>query len=164
LLHETPLENDSTFTLSIPLMGLKLELQCETKWCTAVGDGEYFSGAVFRCASTPQSFFLLSAVAGEELNRRLAKRSPLFRAVTLEDAQGNPKRAFSRDISPGGIGLLHRHRIPLGTLVIHIPSSQGPDIVTSVDIRRCEPAGDPWYLSGGEFAIPWNQESVTRFL
>ena len=153
LLHEAPLENGSRFTLSMPLIGRNLEVQCKTKWCARLGERWYCSGNAYRCATTPQSLFLLSAVLGDELNRRLHRRYPFFRPVTLEDVQGTRFDAFCRDVSRGGIGFIHRDPIVLGRMVVSIPSSTGEDIVAGADIRRCVAIGQGWYSSGGRFPV-----------
>ena len=110
LLHEQPLEIGGQFTLTIPLLGRFLELYCCTEWCSCLSEHRYYSGNRYRCATTPQSLFLLSAVVGEKLNRRLHQRYPLFRPVVLEDVDGKKTAAFSRDVSHSGIGFIHRER------------------------------------------------------
>ncbi len=158
LMHETALEMGRQFKLSIPLIGRCLEVQCQTKWCSCVGENRYFSGNAYRCTSTPQSFFLLSAVLSEELNRRLQQRFPFFRPATLDSVEGNQQKAFCRDISRSGIGLIHREPVIPGLMVVSISSSSGEDIVGTADIRHCEPMGEGWYTSGGKFPITGSED------
>ena len=164
LLHEIPLETGGQFTLSISLMGQSLDIQCETKWCSRIGERQYFSGSTYRCASTPQSWLMLSAILGEELHRRYHKRFPFWRAVTVNDIDGKSFAAYSRDISRAGIGLLHRDRITPSRIVLSIPASSGEQIVATADIRRCLPLGQGWYSSGGLFTTAQLDHAPTQWL
>jgi hypothetical protein len=151
LLHAVPLESGDEFTLSIPLIGRNLSLQCRTDWCEPLVDGWYCSGNDYRCSSAPQTLFLLSAVLVDELHRRLQRRYPYFRPVTLENEEGHKCEAFCRDVSQGGIGLIHRESIALGTTLVSMTSERGENVIAGVDIRRCVPIGNGWYSSGGHF-------------
>jgi hypothetical protein len=153
LMHEAPLTVGSQFCLRIPLLGKNLELECTAKWCSPMGEHGYSSGSDFCCVSKPQSFLLLSAVLGQELNRRANRRYPFFRPVTVDDAESNDRACFCRDISRSGIGLIHRNPIALGCAVVSLPSSAGAGIIATADIRRCVPIGQGWYSSGGPFPL-----------
>ena len=135
------------FVLNIPLLGRSLEISCETKWCSTIGARQCFSGSTYHCASTPQSWLLLSAVLGEALNRRMSRRVPFWRTVTITDGCGTKVAATSRDISRDGIGLLHRDPIKPGRIVVSIPSSVGTAFVATYDVRRSTPLGQGWYAS-----------------
>ncbi len=152
LLHEQPLEIGGEFALKIPLLGYHLELHCTTQWCSCLGECRYFSGSGFRCASTPQSLFLLSAVMGEKLNRRVHRRFPLFRPAELEDANGKKTAGFSRDVSRSGLGFVHRDPVAPGHTVVSLESSAGATIVSTVNIDRCVGIGHGWYSSAGRFS------------
>ncbi len=152
LLHERPLDVGDEFELTIPLLGKQLELHCTLEWCSCLGETQYLSGSRYRCATKPQSLFLVSAVVGEKLNRRLHRRFPLFRPVVLNSADGQQTAAFSRDVSQNGIGLVHRYPITAGHTVITMQSSFGTEIVAETYIERCVVIGQGWYSSGGCFS------------
>ena len=148
-----PMEKGYEFTLAIPLIGRLLELQCEVNWCRQVSDDQYFSGSSYQCVSTPQSLILLSAALSEELNRRLHRRYPFVRPVTIDSPDGSSQSTLCRDISRLGIGLIHREPITPGRATLSITSSTGTDIVGTADLRRCNSIGQGWYASGGRFPV-----------
>ena len=153
LLHRMPMEEGFEFTLAIPLIGRQLEVQCQVNWCRQVGDDQHFSGNSYHCASTPQTLFLLSAALSDELNRRIHRRYPFIRPVTLENPDGSSQSTFCRDISRLGIGLIHREPIEPGRVTLSITSSTDADIVGTADLRRCKSIGQGWYASGGRFPV-----------
>jgi hypothetical protein len=153
LLHDVHLAPGGQFTLAIPLLGRSLEVQCQTQWCVPVTERWYSSGNDYSCALTPQSLCLWPAIVADGLHRRLQRRYPFCRPVTLEDARGTTCEAICRDVSQGGISFLHRGAIPLGRTVVSIPAATGESLVARADIRRCEPIGDGWYTSGGRFPV-----------
>ncbi len=83
-------------------------------------------------------------------DRRMAVRHPFFRRVTLR-GQATECVAFSREISTVGIGLLHNVELPLGELEINIPNKRGHAIRVRARIVWCQPCGEGWYISGGQF-------------
>lgn len=153
LLHDAHLAPDTRFTLVIPLLGRELELQCETQWCVPITDRWYSSGNDYVCALTPQSLCLWPAILADGLQRRVRRRYPFCRPVKLEDPHGTRREAICRDISQGGISFLHRGPVPLGHVAVSIPSSAGGQLVARANIRHCEPIGDGWYASGGQFPV-----------
>ena len=80
-------------------------------------------------------------------------RCPFFRPVTVTvgGAQGTKLSAFSRDLSPTGIGLLHNMPLETHRVTLSIPVAAGQQVDLSTEITWCEPCGEGWYLSGGRF-------------
>lgn len=153
LLHDCSLERGTEFSLTVPMVGRELEIQCESNWCEQVADGQFFSGNAYHCVTTPQSLVLLSAALSQALNRRLYRRYPFVRPVQLEDASGNTVVGFSRDISKSGIGLIHRAAIKPGYASVKLQTAEGEKIRGTADLRRCMSIGEGWYSSGGRFPI-----------
>jgi len=87
-------------------------------------------------------------------DRRLLQRVPFFRPVTLTEhgGDGTTAQAFSRDISPGGIGLLHRMPLASDRVTLEIPFTRRRQLTVTTQVRWCAPAGAGFYFSGGEFA------------
>lgn len=97
---------------------------------------------------------LLSATrAGEGAERRAFERHPLFAPVTLRpvDMTSAHISAFSREISQGGVGLLHY--LPLKSGAIYRLSMQQGDaqLETLAEVVWCRAAGEGWYMSGCRF-------------
>jgi hypothetical protein len=86
-------------------------------------------------------------------DRRAHQRYPFFRRVTLNRDGVDDCRmtVFCRDVSPGGVGLLHNMPLNTGPVMLHVPLDSGRVLDVHVDIKWCGPGGDTWYLSGGEF-------------
>lgn len=93
------------------------------------------------------------ADASAASNRRLHKRVPFFRAIkiTAEDAEQDELTAFSRDISPSGIGLLHRSALSEGLTNIGISTPNGGQFDLTCDVQWCTPVRDDWHFSGARF-------------
>ena len=86
-------------------------------------------------------------------DRRLQRRYPFFRPITIStDVDERTKlSAFSRDISPAGVGLLHGVPLSPGRVGLKIPLTTRHQLDVSAEIGWCAPAGEGWYLSGGRF-------------
>jgi hypothetical protein len=153
LLHSVALEADTAFQLAVPVIGSVLQLECQVNWCRPVSASHYFSGSVYHCGTTPQTLVWLSAVLSDELNRRLFRRYPFVRQVELAPEDGEAQSAFSRDISRGGIGLIHRQPLPPGPVAVTIPSKAHGELVGTADIQRCRSIGEGWFASGGPFPL-----------
>jgi hypothetical protein len=82
--------------------------------------------------------------------RRSAARHPFFRPVTIR-GQGPECVAFSREISTVGIGLLHNVELKQGDHELTITNKRGHVIRVRARIVWCQPCGDGWYISGGQF-------------
>ena len=101
-----------------------------------------------------QKFVEQLVAADRELlgqNRRSEKRHSFAYPVTIclgrDETHMIP--AFSRDISPQGIGLLHRNNLAdgrVGTLTIHLPDK--PPVSIRAESRWSKPYGDGWFITG----------------
>jgi hypothetical protein len=98
---------------------------------------------------------LLLAAAKEEQERRDSQRHPFFTRVTLRvPGEGTRVRlsCFSRDVSEGGIGLLHHFPVIPGDVTVEIHVKEAKPVTLAGELVWCEPAGDGCYLSGVRFA------------
>ena len=84
-------------------------------------------------------------------DRRAETRYPLFRQISLQVPGGPVCVAFSREISAVGIGLLHNVPLAPGEVELSIPSRKGYSIRVRTKILWCQPCGEGWYISGGQF-------------
>jgi hypothetical protein len=97
---------------------------------------------------------LLSLARSEEhIDRRGEPRSPYFRpiSVMLDGPQRRQYSAFSREISPSGIGLLHNMPLDPSEVTLAILGPRGEACRFRTHIMWCRPCGEGWYLSGGRF-------------
>jgi hypothetical protein len=166
LLHSMPLEPGQVTVKLAWGKGSQIDVRTEIRWCRAAGEGWYLSGGRFLRLSVRQvTAFLISAFKAEA-DRRLKQRYPFFRPITIIPTNGKLTElaAFSRDISPSGIGLLHRVRIDPGYVTVALPSLAGHPLEASTEIRWCAPAGGGWYLSGGRFVSLLLEELPDRLL
>lgn len=93
---------------------------------------------------------ILEAYEEGKRDRRCEVRHPFFRPVSL--AVGPTRHsAFSREISTGGIGLLHNMELSPGEVEITISSRRGHSVRLRTQIIWCRPCGEGWYISGGQF-------------
>lgn len=83
--------------------------------------------------------------------RRQEPRHPFFRRATIvrESSPGTRLSAFTREVSLGGIGLLHDYPLPQETVRVIVSGESKP---LTVEIRWCQSCGDGWFISGGRFA------------
>ncbi|MGD9128754.1 MAG: PilZ domain-containing protein, partial [Planctomycetia bacterium] len=93
------------------------------------------------------------AAAEASADQRMQQRYPFFHPIKVskKDAPEYYMSAFSRDISPGGIGLFHNMPLNTGQVTLHIPLASDRVLDIDTDIKWCTPAGDGWYFSGGNF-------------
>ena len=66
---------------------------------------------------------------------------------------GKPFTAVTRDISIGGIGLLHSQAVIAPFLDVRIADREGKQHRFLVKVLRCQPLGD-YFDVGGEFIFP----------
>lgn len=94
---------------------------------------------------------LLEEVSAEE--RRSSERYPFFRPVTIapESEKGRTYSAFSRDLSTSGIGLLHNMPLDIDEATLTIGGGLSGPVKLRAKIQWCQPTGEGWYISGGEF-------------
>ena len=86
-------------------------------------------------------------------DQRTELRQPFFRSVSIElpDDSSKSFSAFSRDLSPTGIGLLHNMPLEPGMAIVSIPIGPGETVRLWTRIKWCRPCGQGWYTSGGQF-------------
>lgn len=84
--------------------------------------------------------------------RRRDGRLPYFQPVTIQ-LEDSPELypAFTRDISPTGIGLLHWMPIQPQRISLLSRLQDGSQHRFGVKITWCVACGEGWYLSGGRF-------------
>lgn len=95
----------------------------------------------------------LSALLGHPHERRDEPRHPLFCPVTLRTSEcpTHLLSGFSREVSLGGIGLLHGTPIKQGaTAVITVVTPEAHLSKSAVAVWS-RPAGEGWFLSGWQF-------------
>ncbi len=73
--------------------------------------------------------------------------------VMLHDG-AEPRTAFTRDVSPGGIGLMHPFPLEPGENVLELPAGENPPLCVRVEITWCLPCRDGWYQSGARLLGP----------
>jgi hypothetical protein len=83
--------------------------------------------------------------------RRASPRFPFFRPVWLRANGGQRQRAFSREISTDGIGLMHNFPLEPGEVELSIVSRGGYMVSVVTRIEWCASCGDNWFISGGQF-------------
>ena len=93
---------------------------------------------------------VLEAYDEGKRDRRAEVRYPFFRSVMLQ-VDGRRHAAFSREISAGGIGLMHAIDLGNGEVEVSIPSRRGHSVRMRTRILWCRPCGDGWFISGGRF-------------
>ena len=106
----------------------------------------------------------LEEAAGEQAatNRRSEKRTkcPLPIEILVNDAEGrcvcwaedDSHRAYIRNISPSGIGLLHNKPIDVHRVVLRVSLENDERVSLSVCLLWCRPAKKGWFSSGGKVA------------
>ena len=89
-----------------------------------------------------------------ESERRSSHRTPFVRPVIIKfiDAGKKSPIAFSKNISPVGIGLILEEAIPEGTLAtLTIESARDRCVRIRSELRWCEPFGNGWHITGWKF-------------
>lgn len=152
LLHRRQLDESCT-SIEIPTaVGGRASICVEIKWCEPCGQGWYLSGAKFLGLRTRQSLKLLLTTAIKDADRRFKHRYPFFHPVTVETENRTLKMfALTRDVSPGGIGLLHSAPLKRDAMSLHVLGEDDQAVEMSVDITWCRQCADGWFLSGGRF-------------
>jgi len=85
--------------------------------------------------------------------RRVDPRFAFFAPVNLRSPQA-PRAimsAFSREISCGGIGLLHSMPLVAGTCYTIDCTRGDVELRHLAEVVWCRPAGDGWFMSGCRF-------------
>lgn len=81
--------------------------------------------------------------------RRLAYFGPV--TLTLPCPYGLTISAFVRDVSPGGIGLVHLTPLTQGELLVALSLPSGRAVSMRTEILWCRAYPHGWYASGGRF-------------
>jgi len=89
---------------------------------------------------------LLMAEAELHDERRSETRIPFFRPASVRVGRQSFS-VFIRDISESSMGLLHNMELPLHEVVVKLA---GQPHILCVQIARCAPIGEGWYVSGGK--------------
>lgn len=86
-------------------------------------------------------------------DRRATRRLPYFGpvVVALPDSPSVNLSAFARDISEGGVGLVHLMPLKEGEVILTLPLPSGQNVVLRTEIVWCRDFGDGWYASGARF-------------
>lgn len=99
-------------------------------------------------------FNLLGATQTADFaERRSEARHPFFAPVSIRYVN-HPTQllsAFSREISHGGIGLLHNAALEQGSVAEVTITAGATKTTKSAEVVWCKPAGEGWYLSGWRF-------------
>jgi PilZ domain len=101
--------------------------------------------------------------SGPERRARERHRVPLpvIAVPVSEDCEpmGEPFRTFTRDVSTGGVGLLHTRPLTATHLALEIGTRDGSGTALQVLVRvlRCRRINDHLYDIGGEFVTRLNE-------
>jgi len=95
---------------------------------------------------------LLAQAAGQSQEQRGRRRFPYFRPLRIDDAGAATALAFSRDVSLGGMGILHREPLESTSLSLTVPTSAKGTIPVRLQIAWSELCHDGWYASGGTYS------------
>ncbi len=96
---------------------------------------------------------LFTSRSDDGCDTRSTGRFSFFTPVTLHSLI-EPARnlsAFTRDLSRGGVGLLHNYPIERGLVSEVLFRCRDVDIRKPAEAAWCRPAGEGWYLSGWRF-------------
>jgi hypothetical protein len=89
---------------------------------------------------------------------RQSERLELAVHAEIRTSRGNVIKAMSREISRGGIGLLHRGEIRPEEVTVRM-TSDTRELVYRVRIEWCRPCDNGMFLSGGRFLPQTEDES-----
>lgn len=103
------------------------------------------------CVCEAVTRILSEPLGASVLERRDADRAPCFRPVLIGLPGDGPPRfsAFTRDISPQSIGLLHVMPLARGEIVVRFPRPGAAPTDLQVRLEWCQDCGEGWYMSGG---------------
>lgn len=89
-------------------------------------------------------------------HRRRLPRRPT--KITLHHGT-QPQTAFTRDVSSGGIGLMHPYPVERGEIVLEIAAGGEPPLRVRAEITWCLPCRDGWYQSGARLLGDWSADT-----
>jgi len=99
---------------------------------------------------------LLAEVAPSGCERRRHARSTFLAPVTVvrvQDGRCHEMSCLSRDISSGGIGLLHNAPLEIGPAVVKVPRRNGDVMQLPCEVVWCHACGEGWYVAGAAFVF-----------
>ncbi len=112
-------------------------------------------GRYYECVGPEQATRALFEKARSGLHDELrqSRRFPFFQPVTIDTLQDGTEclSAFSRDISPRGIGLLLNWPLKLRPVNLRIHFGEDEEIPITGYVRWCQPCGHGWYVAGVSF-------------
>ncbi len=86
-------------------------------------------------------------------NPRVAVRYTVKIIPYISGALGQPLRVWTRDISSGGIGLIHSSPMEVGTrFIIQLPRESGKSLLLLCTVRNCTMVSDELFGIGASFA------------
>lgn len=74
---------------------------------------------------------------------------------------GETFSALTKDISGGGVGILHSEPVTTGYLQIQFSTSEHEQMVLLSCIRHCTPCGQAYHI-GGRFVVDWSAHHTQR--
>lgn len=152
LLHPARIDDSCISVVISSEAGRPCKIDLDVRWCRPCGHGWYLSGGRFAELGGRNSQKLRLASLAAEANRRLKQRYPFFRPVSIESTNVTSNvLAFTRDISPEGIGLLHNVPVEPETGLLRVAENQNGDAILSVEFTWCSPCNNGWFVSGGRF-------------
>jgi len=93
---------------------------------------------------------------GEE--RRAYGRESFVHPIILEiEHDGSRHSAFIRDVSIGGVGLLHFIQLEPQRITVQTRRYNDQVLRVEIDIAWCVPCGAGCFMSGGTFVTPWTE-------
>jgi hypothetical protein len=95
--------------------------------------------------------YLLDEANRSQSDRRQIARQPFFRNVIVAVPHGETimrYSCFSRDISSGGIGLLHPFPLVQGEVIVTIYSESIGPVQLRGELMWCQPQLEGWHTSG----------------
>jgi hypothetical protein len=95
---------------------------------------------------------LLEIQRAKFMERRTEPRQPFVRPVSIHVGREAGVKAFSKNMSQQGIGIIAAQMWDVGTIAtIRIHSLTRKPVYLRCELRWCDPYGDDWYLTGWKF-------------
>jgi hypothetical protein len=95
---------------------------------------------------------LLEIQRAKYTERRTEPRQPFARPVQIHFPNGPIVRAFSKDLSAMGIGIISDASFPSGAIAtLEIHSTISESVILRAEVRWCDGYGKGWYLLGWKF-------------
>lgn len=86
-------------------------------------------------------------------NPRVSIRYTVKIAPYTNGTLGHAIRVWTRDISPGGLGILHNIKMEVGSrFIVLLPRDKGKPLLLLCTVRNCQELSDNLYAIGTSFA------------